>query len=253
MNNENVTGPEHRPKKKRRSQWRVFVRQMLRRFGLWGGVRLAGLMLRLLRRTWKVERHGYENFLRRPIIVAFWHGNLLVGATEALAARRRDFGTLTSRSRDGEVAASLARLVRVTPLRGGSSRGQVEALRSMERWLRSGNSLVLAVDGPRGPRGIVKSGIILLASRTGVPIVPAAARFDPKRAWIFHSWDRMWVPRPWARFEVYYGEPMHVPADLDRAGIEKWRGELERSLFVLQGESLAAEGHRSENDVAVRG
>lgn len=230
-----VFSSSHKPKPK----WRIVLRQAMRSLGLRGGVRLAVVALRLLRTSWRISRKDGSRFFIQPAIVAFWHGDLLIGATEVLWSRRKDFGTLASRSRDGEVAACLAKSVRVTPIRGGSSRGQIEALREMERWLRAGKSLVVAVDGPRGPRGIVKSGVILLAARTGVPIIPAAATSLDGKAWIMKSWDKMWIPKWGARLEIIYGDPLRIPAHLNRGEMDDYRVELEERLLALHGEKHA--------------
>jgi lysophospholipid acyltransferase (LPLAT)-like uncharacterized protein len=217
----------------------MFMRQLLRGLAVRGGVPAVVWLLRALRWTWRVDRRDATRFFIQPVIIAFWHGDLLVGATEVMATKRTDFGTLVSRSRDGDIAAALAQSVGVTPIRGGSSRGQVEALRAMERWLMRGKSLVVAVDGPRGPRGIVKSGVVLLASRTGVPIVPAAALPLDQRCWRTRSWDGMWIPKPGAKLECIFGEPMRLRAHLSRDEIEQHRAELERRLFQLHGEQQA--------------
>ncbi|MGC8741592.1 MAG: lysophospholipid acyltransferase family protein [Candidatus Sumerlaeaceae bacterium] len=231
--------------------WRLALRKFLREIALRGGVRMATCALRALRHTWHVERVDKERFFLTPVIVAFWHGDLLIGAAEALWSRRRDFATLTSRSRDGEVAATLARQVGVTPLRGGASRGQVEALRAMERWLSQKGSLVVAVDGPRGPRGVVKSGVILLASRSGVPIVPAAAIVPEGQSWRFRSWDKMCLPKPGCRFQVVFGEPIRVPSKLSRDELESFRILLERELFCLHKEPQVANDKPRENENCV--
>lgn len=218
------------------SSWRVTLRKVRRQVALSGGVWFAVGLLQLLRRTWRIHRTGEERFRSNPIIVAFWHGDLLVGAAEAMNVARKDFATLVSRSRDGEIAARLAQAVGITPLRGGSSRGQVEALRLMERWLRKEGSLLVAVDGPRGPRGEVKAGIVLLAARTGAPIIPAAAITSPNARYVFRSWDCMWLPKFRAFIEVIYDTPMYVPTNCTREEMEKFRLLLEERLWQLHGE-----------------
>lgn len=232
----NVRPTDFCASRKPKPKWRIVLRQAMRSLGLRGGVRLAVVTLRLLRATWRISRKNGSRFFIQPAIVAFWHGDLLIGATEVLWSGRKDFGTLASRSRDGEVAACLAKSVRVTPIRGGSSRGQIEALREMERWLRAGKSLVVAVDGPRGPRGMVKSGVVLLAARTGVPIIPAAATSLDGNAWIMKSWDKMWIPKWGAKIEINYGDPLRIPANLKREEMNGYRVELEERLWALHGE-----------------
>jgi len=223
------------------SSWRVTLRKVRRQVALAGGVWFAVGVLQLMRRTWRVRRIGEERFRANPIIVAFWHGDLLVGAAEAMYVARKDFATLVSRSRDGEIAARLAKAVGVTPLRGGSSRGQVEALRLMDRWLRKEGSLLVAVDGPRGPRGKVKAGIVLLAARSGAPIIPAAAISPPNARYVFRSWDRMWLPKFRAPIVVVYDTPIYVPANCTREELEKFRLQLEQSLWQLHGEQYPSQ------------
>ena len=56
--------------------------------------------------------------------------------------------------------------------------------------LKLGRSAHLSItpDGPRGPRRQVQPGLIYLAARTGLPVVPAGFAYDnPLRA---RSWDR---------------------------------------------------------------
>src|SRR5688572_31290024 len=58
---------------------------------------------------------------------------------------------------------------------------------------RSGRDLGFTPDGPRGPAGIVKPGVLLAASASGLPIQPLA--LAATRARRLGSWDRMIVPR----------------------------------------------------------
>ena len=61
--------------------------------------------------------------------------------------------------------------------------------------------LVITPDGPRGPRRQVQAGMVYLAARTGVPIVPVGIGYD--RPWRTKSWDRFAVPRPGVRGAAY--------------------------------------------------
>ncbi len=81
------------------------------------------------------------------------------------------------------------------------------------RTLRRGGELAVTPDGPRGPRGRVKRGLITIARRTGVPIVPVACRAE--RAWALSSWDRMVVPKPFSAITVTYHPPVRVDRDAD--------------------------------------
>ncbi len=152
---------------------------------------------------------------------------------------------MISRSKDGELLARYLEVMGGVPVRGSSSRGGREALREMEAMLKSGRVTQAATvaDGPRGPRYQAKAGMILLAMRTGLPLLPLMWSTD--RAWIFrNSWDRTMIPKPFATIKMAYGREIYFPADLDKEGMEAARLELERELNRLREELDALCGHR---------
>lgn len=87
----------------------------------------------------------------------------------------------------------------------------------MRRWLVKGDRVSITPDGPRGPAGRVSPGVVRLAQAAGVPIVPVA--YGSKRKWVFNSWDRFQVPKPFSRICMVYGDPIYVKPDdaLDQA------------------------------------
>jgi lysophospholipid acyltransferase (LPLAT)-like uncharacterized protein len=101
----------------------------------------------------------------------------------------------------------------------------------MLRLAGEGRSLAITPDGPRGPAGVVKPGLVYLASRAGVPVLPVAAACA--RAWRLHSWDRFTIPLPFARVVVGYGAPVTVPPRLDGPELEAWRERLQGALESL--------------------
>jgi lysophospholipid acyltransferase (LPLAT)-like uncharacterized protein len=157
-----------------------------------------------------------------------WHGRLLL--LPALYGRR-GIHALTSRSRDGEIVARWIRRFGLVPVRGSSSRGGGEALRALTRVLRDGRDVVVVPDGPRGPREVLKPGVIVLARLSGAPIVPVAV--GASREWRLRSWDEFRIPQPFARCVVRFGEPIRVPRTADRAAAEAARKEVEAALRGL--------------------
>jgi lysophospholipid acyltransferase (LPLAT)-like uncharacterized protein len=101
----------------------------------------------------------------------------------------------------------------------------------LTRALRSGHEVVVVPDGPRGPREVLKPGVIALARLSGAPIVPVAV--GASREWRLRSWDEFRIPRPFARCVVRFGEPIHVSRAADRAGEEAARKEVEAALRGL--------------------
>lgn len=199
--------------------------------------RLAGRVLQfLLDRllgTMRFELHGVANLERlraegRPCIFVLWHGRLL-----SLCYLHRGEGNvaLISRSDDGEYLAETLVRWGFVPVRGSSSRGGSAALREVVRHARSGRSIAITPDGPRGPRQEMKAGAIVAGQMAGIPLVPVAA--GANRAWWFGGWDRFLVPRPFARIRVAYGEPVEIPREIDAAAQADYMSRLEAELNRL--------------------
>ncbi len=121
--------------------------------------------------------------------------------------RKRPVAALVSWSQDGDWQTGVLRTLRVTALRGSSSRGGSEGLRRIVRALKRGQDAAFAVDGPRGPRGRAKAGAARAALLAGARLIPVAGAAS--RRWVLgHAWDRFEVPLPFARVAVVVGEPL---------------------------------------------
>lgn len=84
------------------------------------------------------------------------------------------------------------------------------------------------VDGPRGPAGIVKAGVIQLAHAADAVIVPFYTSAD--RAWYFNSWDRYLLPKPFARVVITFGDMIKLATAEDSDAFERQRSDLERTM-----------------------
>jgi lysophospholipid acyltransferase (LPLAT)-like uncharacterized protein len=196
------------------------------------GPALGAMALRVLANTLRVRRDEATVAplwaARAPMIYAVWHGRILL---LPYFYGHRGSHVLASRSRDGELVTRWIRRFGLDPVRGSSTRGGGEALRVLTRALRAGREVVVVPDGPRGPREVLKPGVIALARLSGAPIVPTAV--GASREWRLRSWDEFRIPRPFARCVVRFGEPIHVSGASDRAGEEAARKEVEAALRGL--------------------
>jgi lysophospholipid acyltransferase (LPLAT)-like uncharacterized protein len=172
----------------------------------------------------------YEQYARRgePVIFAVWHGRLL---PLTYYHRNRDITTIISRSSDGEYIARLVEGWGYEIVRGSTSRGGSSALRRLVKAARAGRSLAITPDGPRGPRQTLQPGVITAAQMTGLPIIPLAC--GASRAWWPGTWDRFCVPKPFARVQLYYGEPRPVPRDATEAELRRHAEELEAEMNAM--------------------
>jgi lysophospholipid acyltransferase (LPLAT)-like uncharacterized protein len=135
---------------------------------------------------------------------------------------------MISRHADGEAIARVARRLGHGTVRGSTTRGGAAALHDAVLALRGGRSAAFTPDGPRGPFEVAQSGAVYAASRGGVPLVPVGV--GVRRAWVFGSWDRFLVPRPFTAVALAWGEPLHPPADLDGEALEAFRARFEAAL-----------------------
>lgn len=181
-----------------------------------------------------------------PRIYILWHEYMLC----PLYLRGHcNLAVLLSQHRDADIVARVAGHMGLECVRGSTYRGGIAAVRQM---LSKGLRMHLAVtpDGPRGPRRQLAAGPIYLASKLGLPLV--ALGFGYSRPWRVRSWDRFAIPRPYSRARSVVGPPVHVPAGLDRRGIESYRVSVERLLNQLtdEAEAWATSETRKAGEVA---
>lgn len=142
--------------------------------------------------------------------------------------RHRGLAVLTSKSKDGEYIARFLTRFGFGAIRGSSSRGGVRGLVEMIRLMREGVPMAFTVDGPRGPRYVAKSGPAMLAKKTGNPILPFV--IECSSYWTINSWDKLQIPKPFAKARVIYGDPIFVP---DGDDDETMRFEMQAALDDL--------------------
>jgi len=192
---------------------------------------LAYWFVRALSSTLRVRHVHPEHIDGTPqYVLAFWHRQMV-----ALLGRSRwkhPIAVMTSASKDGDISAAVLKLFGVQSTRGSSTRGGSRAMREMLRMAREGKSMVFTPDGPRGPVGVVKDGVIFSAQATRLPMLPMA--FAAKKFKLLRSWDRMIIPMPFSKGVIVYGAPMSVPRD---GNIEEWRLKLEAMLNELSQEA----------------
>ena len=91
--------------------------------------------------------------------------------------------------------------------------------------------MAFTVDGPRGPRYEAKPGPLILAKKSGNPLMPFV--IEPRRYWTVNSWDKMQIPVPFGRALVIIGEPIYVDSDAGEAEIDAKLAEFQSSLDDL--------------------
>ena len=179
-------------------------------------VRLGYPLLRLLASTWRIREVNRAPLDRlrdgkKPVIIALWHGELLPLVWQL---RREGITALISEHGDGEIIARVVEALGYHTVRGSTSRSAGRALLGMSRTVEAGGDVAFTPDGPRGPAHTFAPGALIVAQRTGAPII--ALRAYARRSWRLRSWDSFTIPKPFARVNVAYGDPAYVDAPSPR-------------------------------------
>lgn len=201
------------------------------------------LLIRVIGRTIRYKVEGWENFeaikdAGKLPIYAFWHDRIFAST---YFFRDRGIAVITSQSKDGEYIARFIQRLGYRSIRGSSTRGGVGALVEMIKTMRGGTPTAFTLDGPKGPRYIAKPGAILLAKKTGHPIMPFVTECSSFRT--INSWDRLQIPRPFTRAKLIIGEAIYVSKD---ASDEETSRKLEELQLSLDAMVSAGEKWRSE-------
>lgn len=196
---------------------------------------LAWLYMQVVGKTSRITVKGQQVY-PGPAVYALWHRQEVL---MIYLHRDRNICGMVSKSKDGEYMARILLRFGFCFVRGSTTSGGIMALRGLIKAARDGYSVAITPDGPRGPIFKVKPGLILIAQKAGIPIIPAACALSHKK--ILGSWDKYQFPLPFGRIEAVYGEPLRVAETDD---IEAKSLELEQRLNALteEAEKLLAAG-----------
>ncbi len=158
---------------------------------------------------------------------------------------------LTSRHADGEYVAEVMDAIGITPIRGSNNHGGTTAAKQLMS-AAAQHDITITTDGPRGPRRVVKPGVLFLASQTGRKIIPVAC--SASRSWKPKGrWTDLLVPKPFSTAYVIGGEPLAVPPGLSKEQLAPYVAELQRRMDQIQEQADSlAEGRPVQPATAVR-
>jgi len=213
-----------------------FANWIIARLATWA-LRAWFLTVRVDHRTVVDEATPYRNPNgRRRYCFCLWHDAIV---TAVFGLKTYFLSGLISRHQDGTYLAHAAQLAGITPVRGSASRGGAQATKQLID--RPELHVCITPDGPRGPRRVMKDGIVYLSSRTGRPIVPTTLKAT--RAWsIPGGWSDMMLPKPFSKALLIAGRPIEVRDDLTRDQISELAELVQREMDRLNmiGDRLIA-------------
>lgn len=193
---------------------------------------VASLLARIIFRTLRVQVIDRSGFMStppdNPVLMAFWH-NRIPGIAVGFLRRyhhrtRKGVVVLTSPSKDGDILSGVMAHLGMGSVRGSSSRRGSTAIRELTAKLEEGYDLAITPDGPRGPKYSLGAGVVFLAQKTGLPIMPLHATYHC--AWLLKTWDSFAIPLPFSRVDILVDnyitiDPALVDIETERLRIEQ--------------------------------
>jgi lysophospholipid acyltransferase (LPLAT)-like uncharacterized protein len=209
------------------------------RFAIRTAARVIAAGARTLFATVKTDVHmrtpdtcAYYDTGSQRYLYCLWH-DAIMGVI--FGGKSIDMAGLVSQHEDGSYVADAMECVNLKPIRGSSRRGGAAALRQMID-AAAKYHIAIATDGPRGPRHVVKDGIIFLAAQSGRAILPVGV--SAARAWRPRGrWTDMLVPRPFSRMVIAIGAPVFIPQDVSRDEITSWKQKLQALMEEMNVEA----------------
>jgi lysophospholipid acyltransferase (LPLAT)-like uncharacterized protein len=192
---------------------------------------VAQAVIRVLGPTLRFEALGLQHVERihaagGRAILTFWHRSII---SATWFWRHRGIVVLNTTNFDGQWTRRVIERFGYGTAQGSSSRGGLKGLAVMARRMEEGRDTAFTIDGPRGPRYVAKPGPVMLARRTGQPIVVFHVGLE--NAHTFEkSWDLLQVPRPFSRGVVVIAPPICVPGDANQELMHQKHGEMQAAL-----------------------
>lgn len=202
---------------------------------------LISLIVRCIATTLRFHKENEEGIA--PVaggsILVTWHGRSLI---PAWLLRNRGCWALISLSKDGEMQNNVFQRFGFHTIRGSTGRGGVRGALQMARKVKEGGMLAFTPDGPRGPSHKVQLGVILMAEKSGAPIVPIGC--SASRRWLFaKSWDSYMIPQPFSKAFYLVGEPIFIPPGQNEERRMAFATQIELAINRLEKRAEALAGH----------
>ncbi len=187
-------------------------------------IRLLGPTLRYEVMGWQHAERVYAS--KKQIIWAFWHRVII-----PIVWWYRNHGVviMNTTAFDGQWTRKVIEWLGFGTAQGSSSRGGLRGLAVMAKRLGEGVDCGFTIDGPRGPRYVAKPGPVILARKTGCPVMVFHIGVD--RGITFEkTWDHFLLPKPFARAVILFAPPIYVAPDANPEALKAKHAEMQSEL-----------------------
>ncbi len=168
----------------------------------------------------------------KRVIFTFWHDSQLFFV---YYYRNKNIYVLVSESKDGEYIARTIKKLGFDTIRGSSTRGGIKALLKLVNQISKGFDAGITPDGPKGPRHVLKEGVLLSSQKSRTPIIPIC--FSSSKKKFFNSWDKFLLPIPFSKGILIYGKPFIIPENCTPEEFNNYKIEVEKELNRIWNEA----------------
>lgn len=131
---------------------------------------------------------------------------------------------LISNHFDGELISRTIKFFGLGTLAGSTTRNAARVLIQSIKTIKEGYDIGITPDGPKGPKGEVADGIIVMAQKAKAKIV--LVEIKPTKYWQLNSWDKFKIPKPFGTINYYATQEI----DISKMEFEEARELIKKGL-----------------------
>lgn len=186
---------------------------------------VGSLLIRFLYVSNKKNFYTPDSLSEEPIIFACWHGELLMLPYLYSYYRKTPHAkVLISNHFDGELISRTIKFFGLGTLAGSTTRNAARVLIQSIKTIKEGYDIGITPDGPKGPKGEVADGIIVMAQKAKAKIV--LVEIKPTKYWQLNSWDKFKIPKPFGTINYYATQEI----DISKMEFEEARELIKKGL-----------------------
>jgi hypothetical protein len=168
----------------------------------------------------------------RPFILAFWHSQLMMISFSWKT--QENINILASGHSDGRFGAIVGKYFNLNNIPTYDKNKNI-LLRPIFNLLQQKKYIGITPDGPRGPKEKVSEGIIKIAKKSNIPIIPIG--FWSSKNFQLKSWDSFLITLPFSKCTFVWGKPIEVSKDLKDKNILDFQNLLQKNIIDCVNEA----------------
>ena len=170
-----------------------------------------------------IPNYFWEN--KKPFILVFWHSQLMMISFSWKFKKK--INILASGHSDGRFGALIGNYFNLRNIKTSDNKKNL-SLRPVFKILNSNEYIGITPDGPRGPKEKISEGVIKIANKTKIPIIPIG--FWSSKNFSLKSWDSFLITYPFSKCSFVWGKPIKIEGINNKEQIKKYQMILEQQI-----------------------